>query len=475
MKILKNYLYNSFYQVLLIILPVITIPYVTRVLGEEGYGINSYTNSVIQYFLLFGTIGIALYGSKTIGYFAEDKIKRSKVFWELTILKAVTVTLSILAFLLFLFATSQYRFFYLCQSLLLVAGLFDVSWYFMGREDFKKTVFRNTLVKIISLILIFTLIKTPADLWKYILINSLSNVFGQLTLWPYLKNEIIFVKFSLADFLASFKGSLALFIPQIAIQIYSILNKTLLGVFGTMGDVGNFEAADKVVTIVMTLITSLGTVMLPRIANSFGKKDFAAIDRYTKQTFLLISVLAIPISFGLIAIAEPFAHLFFGSKFTTAGLLIQLMSLKIIGVAWTTVIGYQYLLATNQTKKYTVSVFLGALASILINLTITPHLTYIGAGLSVLISEVVVTSYQLYAVRRELDLKNYFFPEILKYFFAAGVMFLAVAAALKFFGAGILGLSLAVGIGALIYACMILLLKTQVVKIAKSAAAQIKR
>lgn len=468
MKILKNYLYNSFYQILILIIPFITIPYVTRVLGDSNYGINSFTNSITQYFVILGSIGITLYGNRTIAYVSDDKDARSEKFWEIFWLKFFTMTISIAAFFIFILLGNGNETFYLCQSFLLFSALFDISWYFVGREDFKKTVLRNSLVKISSLILIFVFVKTSTDLWKYILINSLSLFVGQLTLWPYLKNEIYFKKVKLNQIAKHFPQSLALFVPQIAVQIYGILNKTLLGIFGTMSEVGNFEAADKTVTIVMTLVTSLGTIMLPRIANSFAKKDFTAINRYMENSFQFISVFAIPLCFGLIAIADPFSNLFFGDKFVLAATMIKIMAPKIICIAWTTIIGYQYLLATNQTKKYTISVFLGALVSILINVTLTPHLTYIGASLAVVCSELVVTIYQLLATRKQLRLREYMFPEVIKYFVGSIFMFVVISLINSLISSDFVSILVMCVVGVLLYVLVLLVMKAKIFKVVKN-------
>ena len=176
MKILKNYFYNMAYQILLLIVPLLTMPYISRTLGPQGLGTYSYTNSIMSYFVLLGNLGITLYGSRQIAYVQSDKIERSKLFWEITILKLVTVGFATLMLVLFLMYYSEYRFLIIAQSLTLIASAFDVSWYFMGVEDFKKTVLRNILIKIASLILIFTLVHSESDIIIYITFPSIYNI-----------------------------------------------------------------------------------------------------------------------------------------------------------------------------------------------------------------------------------------------------------------------------------------------------------
>lgn len=145
-------MYNASYQLFILIIPLVTVPYISRVLGSSGVGINAYTNSIIQYFILFGSIGINLYGNRTVAYNRDNKQKLSQIFWEISILRFICITLSYIAFVVFLFQTKEYKEYYFFQSFMLIAAAFDISWFFMGIEDFKKTVIRNIIIKLVSLI-----------------------------------------------------------------------------------------------------------------------------------------------------------------------------------------------------------------------------------------------------------------------------------------------------------------------------------
>lgn len=194
MKVIRNYLYNAGYQILLMIAPLVTTPYVSRALGAHASGINTYTNGWVTVFYLVGQMGIGLYGNREVAYHRDDKRERSRIFWGIEALQLCTISISLVAYLVavFLFSTT-FREYYLLQTLWIVACGIDVSWYFMGMEDFKKTVVRNTIVKLIMIVLIFTLVKTEADLWKYILLIGVAQLSGNLTLWPYLKSNIQWV------------------------------------------------------------------------------------------------------------------------------------------------------------------------------------------------------------------------------------------------------------------------------------------
>ena len=194
MKVIKNYLYNVVYQILLLLVPLITVPYISRVLGPDLVGINSYTNSWMTFFLLVGQMGITLYGNREVAYHRENPIERSQIFWGIELLQVMTIMSALITYLIavFLFSTT-FKEYFLLQSLWIIAAGVDVSWYFMGMENFQRIVFRNMFVKLTSVVLIFFLIKGHDDLGKYIALLGLSNLIGNLTLWPYLRDEIKWV------------------------------------------------------------------------------------------------------------------------------------------------------------------------------------------------------------------------------------------------------------------------------------------
>ena len=186
MKVIKNYLYNVVYQVLLLIVPLITVPYIARVLGPELVGINSYTNSWMTFFMLVGQMGIAFYGNREVAYHRDDIHDRSRIFWGIELLQAITIIIALSAYLgaVLLFSTTFKKYF-LLQSFWIIAAGLDVSWFFMGMENFQRIVFRNMLVKLASVALIFLLIKGPNDLGKYIALLGLSNVVLNTFTQPY--------------------------------------------------------------------------------------------------------------------------------------------------------------------------------------------------------------------------------------------------------------------------------------------------
>lgn len=458
MKIVKNYFYNVGYQVFILLVPLVTTPYITRVLGSTGVGINAFTNSNIQYFILLGSIGISLYGNRTIAYERDDKVKMSQSFWEISFLRFITITLAYAAFLIFLKFTHQYHQFYLYQSIQVIAAAFDISWLFMGLEDFKRTVLRNFLVKIVSVIAIFIFVKTSHDVGNYILVLTFSTLLGNLSLWGYLKKTVLKPNLHHLQLLQHIRPSISLFIPQIATQIYLVLNKTMLGNISGVQSSGFYENSDKIVKMILAIVTATGTVMLPRMAHTFAAKNFDQLRKYLYLSFDFVSFISIPLAFGLSAVAPKFAVWFMGNEFAITGQLIAILSIVIVLIAWSNVIGTQYLLPTNQTKQYTISVTFGATANLLLNVWLIFQFDVMGAIIATVLSELVVTLIQLFFVRKQLQFTQ-LFAGVWKYLAAGGVMYLIVRYINKVQSASFLHFALQALVGLIVYLSLTVLLK----------------
>ncbi|WP_367376405.1 polysaccharide biosynthesis C-terminal domain-containing protein [Lactiplantibacillus pentosus] len=463
MKIVKNYLYNVGYNILILLTPLLTVPYISRVLGPTGVGINATTNSVITYFLLAGTVGITIYGNREIAFIREDFEKRSQVFWEIELLQITTIGLAYLAFCIFLFFQNQLKMYFFYQSFLIIAGAFDISWFFMGLEDFKKTVLRNILVKIISLFAIFVLVKTKNDVGIYILILSLSQLLGNVTLWPYLNRIVRVPKIATLHIFKHLKPSLSLFIPQVAITIYLAVNKTMLWQLDNVTASGYYDYSDKLIKLVLAIVTSTGTVMLPHIANLYARKKMKQVKEYLYISFDFVLFIAIPMCFGIAALATSLAPWFFGSEFTMVNKLLMIEAPVIILIGLSNVIGQQYLLPTKQTRTYTVSVVLGSVTNIVINIPLILKYGVYGAMIATLLSELTVTSYQLIKVRTALKLSK-LFANVGKYMFAAVIMFMPVYVLNICMKISALSLFFQILIGLLIYIGMICILQPSILQ-----------
>ncbi|MBU7468908.1 polysaccharide biosynthesis C-terminal domain-containing protein, partial [Lactiplantibacillus plantarum] len=353
----------------------------------------------------------------------------------------------------------QIYFFY--QSFYIIAGAVDISWYFMGLEDFKKTVLRNMLVKIASVIAIFVFVKTRQDTGIYILILAGSQVLGNLTLWPYLRHSVERPNWRQLNLFRHLRPSLALFVPQIATTVYLALNKTMLWQMDSLTAAGFYDYSDKLIKLVLALVTATGTVMLPHIANLFMKQQLERVKQYLYMSFDFVLAIAIPMALGVAAVATTLAPLFFGRAFGAVDRLLMIEAPVIILIGMSNVLGQQFLLPTKQTKTYTISVTIGALVNIACNIPLIWFWGVAGAMCATLISEVCVTGYQLVVTRHTLATRQ-LFTASLKYVLAGVIMFVVIYALNINMTASYLNLALQIGIGALIYIGLLFLLQPPV-------------
>ena len=264
MKVLKNYAYNLSYQLLVIVLPIITTPYVTRIFSSKDLGTYGYFNSIVTYFILLATLGVANYGTKEISAHRKDIRKN---FWGIYTLQLIATILSLALYtLLCLFFPGMQNMVAYILGLSLISKGMDISWLFQGLEDFRRITARNTTVKVLGVISIFLFVKTPGDLYLYVFLLTFFELLGQLSMWLPARSYIGDPHFDLSYARIHLKPVILLFLPQVAISLYVTLDRTMLGALSSTNDVGIYDQALKIINILLTLVTSLGSVMLPRVS-----------------------------------------------------------------------------------------------------------------------------------------------------------------------------------------------------------------
>ncbi len=462
-SIAKNYAFNLAYQILAIIIPLITTPYLSRVLGPENIGIYSYTLSITTYFILFGSLGVSLYGQREIAFFQGDIKKRSKSFYEILIMKCITIFISLFIFYMVFCLKGEYYIYYKILILEIIANMIDISWYFQGLEEFKKTVTRNIIVKLISVVCIFLFIKDKSDLNLYFLIYVLSTFFGNFSLWLYLPKYVIKIKFKELNIKKHIKPTIMLFIPQIATQIYTVLDKTMIGtIIADKSEVGFYEQAQKIVKMLMTLATSLGTVMMPRIAATYAKGEMEKVRKYMNKSFAFIMMLAFPLMFGIISVSYHFVPVFYGVGYDKVTILLCVISPIIVLIGLSNVTGTQYLLPTKQQSKYTISVIVGAIVNFFFNLVLIKFLASIGASIATVIAEFTVTLTQFILIRKEIKILEVI-KITYKYVIASIIMFICSLIVGYLISNNILSIFVQVGISVIAYFVMLIILKDKMV------------
>ena len=397
----KNFLYNSFYQLLLIVVPLITTPYLARALGAEGMGLYSYAHAIAGYFVLFIMLGLNNYGNRTIAFVRDDKKKLSRTFCEICRMQ-ITISLVVIAlYVLYAIFLSNNPITWV-MLIYIVSAAFDINWLFFGLEQFKITVIRSSIIKIISVALIFILVKTQDDVFLYAVINTVGVLASQLILWFYIKKFIVFERVSLGDSLKHLKPDLILFIPVLAISLYKIMDKIMLGGLSDLEQVGFYENTERVIQVPLALITALGTIMMPKISNLAAKKDDWKIRQYMEKSLYFAILIASSMCFGIMAVANDFVPWFYGEGFESCVMLFQILMPSCIFLAIANVVRTQHLIPCKRDKVYIISVIIGAIVNLVVNAILIPTQGAQGAAAGTLLAECGVCLIQLIMIRKDL-------------------------------------------------------------------------
>ena len=458
MKVIKNYLYNLSYQILTIILPIITVPYVTRIFTSEDLGNYGFYNSIVSYFSLFAMLGIGIYGTKQIA--AARNV--SSTFWNIY---AIQLTASILALFVYVITLvsipKMSGMVPIILGIVLLTKMIDISWLFTGKEDFKKITLRNTMVKVAGVISIFTFIKSSEDLYLYIFLIVIFDFLGQFVMWIPAKKFIKRPSFDTKIIKKNLHPIVLLFLPQVAISLYVVLDRTLLGLLGSYSDVGIYEQGQKLTSILLTVVSSLGAVMLPRVANLLSERKEKEAQNMVRFSFILYNLIIFPMIFGLIAINEIFVKLFLGQNFQDVKYVLYIIVFNIMFIGWTNILGYQVLVVRNKNKEFMLSTTIPAIVSVAVNIAVIPFFGYIGASITSVVVEFLVFAIQWYYSRNIINKNLLFNKDLVKIICSSLVMFGAVILCKMTLGLdGIIGLIIYLAVGGISYLGMLFLLKT---------------
>lgn len=420
-KVMSNFIYNLLFQVVRMILPLITIPYVSRVLGAEKLGIYNYTYTVAVYFAMIGYLGFENYGNRLIAQNRDNQERLNKAFSGAYTFQIISGLSAIVLYTIYVFFFCQKNQFVAWIQVLYVSSeLFNISWFYFGLEKFKKTTFVNIFVRLLSFISILTFVKREEDLPIYTFICAITFLLSSILLWPGTRKYVKYVKVSISEVLYHAKGILILFFPVLVISVYRSMDKIMLGNMSSMVEVALYSNADKIVEVPYGVITALGVVMIPRMTNLISSGQKERTYKYIEISMRFMLFLACGMCFGMIGVGKVFAPVFFGNQFIKSGTLIMIIAPMVIVRACANVVRTQYLLPNKRDKDYIISILVGVVINLVFNSLLIPHFTSAGAAIATLMAESFVAGYQIFACRKEIPVGKYTFRNW--FFIVAGII-----------------------------------------------------
>lgn len=458
-SIKRNYIYNLIQQILTLLTPLITTPYISRVIGAEGIGIYSYASSIVTYFALFAALGTATYGQREISYCQDDKKRRSEVFWNNELLCIITTCISLCFYGLFCFFQKENRIVFFILSLSLLDVCLNVSWLLTGLEEFGKIVLRNIIIKVVSIGFIFTFVRTKDDLIIYVLGLTLALIISDISLWPFVLKFIDRPKVKDLKPFSEIKVVFSMFVPTIAISIYTVLDKTMIGIITkNAAENGFYEQALKISRIALTVVTSLGAVMIPRIGYLFEKHDNDLVRQYMYRSYRFVGFIGIPMGLGLLAISPNFVPWFFGKGFEGVIPLIGVLGFLLLSIGINNVTGVQYLIPTKRQNTFTKTVLIGACVNLIANICLIPSLGAIGAAVASVLAETIIAITQLWIVRKEIS-SLAIIKQSLKYIISGFIMFFTLLLINKYLQPSIMNTLVLISSGCFVYFSSLFILR----------------
>ena len=455
-SITENYIYNLLYQIISLISPLILVPFLTRALGGTNLGVFSYTLSIITIFYSISALGLNLYGQREIAYLQDDKEKRTILFYELIIIRFISTILTFLAFLLFINLMPRYNSYYYFFIPYLISNLFDITWLYQGMEDFKNVSLRNIIIKFVFIFLVIIFIRDKSDLSKYIFIYSIQFLLTALSFWIDLKkyvNKIEFKKIRISRHVSSI---FVFFIPQIAATIYTILDRTMIGILTPhINNVYYYEQATYIVKTILMLVTTVGTVMVSNISYYYYKKDYKTIKKNLSEIIKFVWFLGIPLLFGICACISNIVPWFYGTEYNNIIYLTYYLAPLIIIIGLNNILGYQILIPLKKQNDYVKCILAGTFCNIILNIVLINYLSIFGAAIASVISELVILTLEYFKCKEIINFKD-LISSGLKYILFGIIMFVSIFTINFFMKPAILTTIIQVAIGIIIYLLLLI-------------------
>lgn len=393
----KNFIYQTGYQVLATALPLITTPYINRVLGAEQLGTYTYVANIANYFTIFAMLGFNNYGSKMIAATKHNENELAHTFSSIRKLQCLMATVVVAIYLLFIsLCIPEHKSLYFIESLWIINCFIDINWFFWGMEKVKLTVNRNLIIKLITLLGVFIFVRSRNDILIYAFILVIGTILSDIYLISQVKKYVKGTKTTFYEMIAHIKPCIALFIPIVAMSIYQQMDKTMLGILSTYEQVGYYSSADKIVNIPLGIITGLGTVSLPRIVSLISENKIMEYKKVVEKSISLVMFMCSAIAFGILAVSQEFVPLFFGREFLPCVSLVSFLTFVIFFKAISTVLVNQILIPNDNEKYYIISVFIGAFINLILNYSLIRKFDAVGAVYATLISELIVCFVQIF-------------------------------------------------------------------------------
>lgn len=447
----KNFTYQFIYQLVILVIPLIVSPYLTRTLGSRALGVYSYTYSIAYYFVIVAMLGISKHGQRIVAERKSDLLKLRSTVWSLATLHILVSIAVFFTYLLYaLWISTSDKSVVLAQGIYVFSAVIDFTWLFQGLEKFKTVVIRNAVVKVLECICIFLFVKSQEDLVIYTIIMSLSTCLGFIIVLPQMISTIKPIKFIASDLAEHVKPMLVLFVAAVAATLYTVFNKTLLGILSDVTNVAFYEYSNKIITIPRTFIVVISTVLYPRSCKIASSGNYKEMRRLSRQSLIVNYFIGFGAVFGLLAVDDLLAIEYYGREFAICGDIISAMSPLVLIIGLGEIIRSQFIYPLKMDKPMVWILFFNAVVNLALSSILIPRMSVFGAVLGTIVAEILGLIIEFYICRKYIEIRD--FIKMGAPFLCTGVtMYVFIKLISQVLQQNLLGLFIEVIIGAIVY------------------------
>lgn len=405
-SIAENAIYNLLYKLLSVLFPLVSAGYISRILLAEGIGIVNYAQTIASYFVIFASLGIPTLGIREIARATYGK-ETNIVFTNLFIFNSISSAISAILYYLIVLYTPLFtdKLLYLSMGSIIILNIFNVDWFYQGKEEYRYIAIRSFIVKLLFTILLFLTIKKRSDYilyaWLYCGATAGNYLFNIIHLRKLVRLD--FEKFNLRQYI---KPIFIFFSASIAVELYIQIDVTMLGLLDDKSYVGYYTNSTKLIRVIANSIIALGFVIIPRISLHFQKKEFNDIKNISTKVFQLLFFISCPLAVITFLLSDHIIILLFGANFAPSILTLQILSSLIIIFSIAGGLSTPVLLSTNQEKKYFHSTIIGCILNIILNFILIKTYKHNGAAIASISTELLITIIQIIFLYKYLYMKT---------------------------------------------------------------------
>lgn len=409
-----NSIFNVMYRILNILFPLITTTYVARVLSVNIIGEITYAQNIAQYFILLAPLGIPKHGVREIAKVYGNEKAVNQRFSELFILNAISTTFCVIVYYSMIFINQNFKEYlplFFLSGAPLILNYLNVDWVYQGYEEYSYITVRSTIVKVISLILIICFVKKPEDYLLYVFLSAIALAGNYIYNIFHLSSLNVKLQINDIDIKKHIGPVLSLFVTTIAIEIYTLMDTTMIGMMCEKDNITYYSYAMRISRSVVAVVAAIGGVLLPRLSFYRENNEIEKCNDIVNKVLEILFYLMIPCVLGIMMTSEKVIYLLYGINFSECIPILKISSLLVIAIGLNNLFGTQILLTFGNENQLFVATVIGAISNILLNMFLIPSWQGIGAVTASVTSEVLVAIitgyYASKCIKFKLKIRNF--------------------------------------------------------------------